>query len=182
MHLYQSLSSDKIRFVHSSLCLRQVAKRPKRPTGQVAKRPDKEQNGKMAKRPSGQAAKGQTKNTTAKRPNVQVAKRPSDLAAKRPNKEQNGQTAMWPCQRGMGTTATVVYKRIASMIAEKQNKPYSKTIHWIRCRLNFSLLRSSIMCLRGSRSAHHRPAGPPITTNTMDLACSEGRVPGSSQD
>ena len=83
---------------------------------------------------------------------------------------------------GMGTTATVVYKRIASMIAEKHNKPYSKTIHWIRCRLNFSLLRSSIMCLRGSRSAHHHPAGPPITTNTMDLACSEGRVPGSSQD
>ena len=83
---------------------------------------------------------------------------------------------------GMGTTATVVYKRIASMIAEKHNKPYSKTIHWIRCRLNFSLLRSSIMCLRGSRSASHRPAGPPITTNTMDLASSEGRVPGSSQD
>ena len=80
---------------------------------------------------------------------------------------------------GMGTTATVVYKRIASMIAEKHNKPYSKTIHWIRCRLNFSLLRSSIMCLRGSRSAHHRPADP---TNNMDLACSEGRVPGSSQD
>ena len=83
---------------------------------------------------------------------------------------------------GMGTIATVVYKRIASMIAEKHNKPYSKTIHWIRCRLNFSLLRSSIMCLRGSRSAYHHPAGPPITTNTMDLACSEGRVPGSSQD
>ena len=83
---------------------------------------------------------------------------------------------------GMGTTATVVYKRIASMIAEKHNKPYSKTIHWIRCRLNFSLLRSSITCLRGSRSAYHRPAGPPITTNTMDLACSEGRVPGSSED
>ncbi len=82
----------------------------------------------------------------------------------------------------MGTTATVVYKRIASIIAEKHNKHYSKTVHWIRCRLNFSLLRSSIMCLRGSRSAHHRPAGPPITTNTMDLACSEGRVPGSSQD
>ena len=44
------------------------------------------------------------------------------------------------------------------------------------------VLRSSIMCLRGSRSASHRPAGPPITTNTMDLACSEGRVSVSSQD
>ncbi len=50
------------------------------------------------------------------------------------------------------------------------------------CRLNFSLLRSAITCIRGSRSAHHRPAGPPITTNTMDLACSEGWVQGSSQE
>ena len=75
---------------------------------------------------------------------------------------------------GMGTTATVVYKKIASSISEKYDKPYNRTMNWIRCRLNFSLLRSSIMCLRGSRSAAHRPAGP----NTIDLACSEGRVPG----
>ena len=74
---------------------------------------------------------------------------------------------------GMGTTATVVHKRIASLIAEKYEKPYSKTIHWIRCKLSFSLLRSSIMCLRGSRSALHHPANTP----DMDLACSEGRVP-----
>ena len=78
---------------------------------------------------------------------------------------------------GMGTTATIVYKRIASMIAEKQEKPYSRTIHWVRCRINFSFLRSSVMCLRGSRSAVHHPASPP-SSNTMDLACSEGRVPG----
>ena len=50
---------------------------------------------------------------------------------------------------GMGATATVVYKRLASRIAEKHNKPYGKTLHWLRCRLNFSLLRSAIMCLRG---------------------------------
>ena len=80
---------------------------------------------------------------------------------------------------GMGTTATVVFKRIASMIARKQDKPYSKVTHWIRCRLSFSLLRSAIICIRGSRSTYHHPAGPPIT-DTMDLACFEGRVPGPS--
>ena len=41
---------------------------------------------------------------------------------------------------GMGPTATIVYKRLASMIANKHNKTYSKTIHWLRCRLSFSLL------------------------------------------
>jgi len=44
---------------------------------------------------------------------------------------------------GMGTVATVVYKRLAAMIAEKRERPYSKTMQWIRHRLNFSLLHSS---------------------------------------
>ena len=41
---------------------------------------------------------------------------------------------------GMGPTANVVYKRIASLIAEKHGKPYSKTINRMRCRLSYSLL------------------------------------------
>ena len=76
---------------------------------------------------------------------------------------------------GMGTTATVIYKRLASLIADKQNKPYSRTVHWLRCRLSFSLLRSAIMCLRESRSTLDHPAGPP--TLNIDHACAEGRVP-----
>ena len=42
---------------------------------------------------------------------------------------------------GLGPTATVVYKRLASRIAEKHDRAYGKTLHLIRCRLNFSLLR-----------------------------------------
>ena len=75
----------------------------------------------------------------------------------------------------MGTTATKVYKRIAAMITEKHSKPYSRTMHSIRCRLSFSLLRSAIMCLRGSPSVIHRPAGM-LTIDTMDLDCSEDKV------
>ena len=78
---------------------------------------------------------------------------------------------------GMGNTATIVYKRLASLHAEKFDKPYSKTIHWLRCRLSFSLLRLSIMCIRGSRSAFHRPASPMTPGDNLDLACAEGRVP-----
>ena len=69
---------------------------------------------------------------------------------------------------GMGATSTVVYKRIAAMIIKKHEKLYGKKIHWIHCCLNFSLLKSAIMCLRGAQSAVHRPAGPLIIT--MDLA------------
>ena len=56
---------------------------------------------------------------------------------------------------GMGPIATTVYKRMASLIAEKHNHPYNTTLFWLRCKLNFSLLRSAIMCIRGSRSSYH---------------------------
>ena len=72
---------------------------------------------------------------------------------------------------GMGPTAKVVYKRISSMIADKQNKPYSKTMNWLRCKLTFSLLRSAVMCLHGSRSSLHNP----INCENIDLALAEGQ-------
>ena len=44
---------------------------------------------------------------------------------------------------GMGPIATTVYKRIASLIADKRQEPYSTTLFWLRCKLSFSLLRSA---------------------------------------
>ena len=78
---------------------------------------------------------------------------------------------------GMGPIATVVYKRIATLIAEKRDQPYSRTLFWIRCKLSFSLLRSAIMCIRGSRSSYHHPAG--MIGEAIDLTCSEGRIVSS---
>ena len=77
---------------------------------------------------------------------------------------------------GMGTIATVVYKRLAPLLAEKQGRSYSSTLHWLRCRLNFSLMRSAIMCIRGSRSTISPDSTPP-TTESIDLALYEGQVP-----
>ena len=34
---------------------------------------------------------------------------------------------------GMGLTATVVYKRIATLISEKRGHPYCHVLYWIRC-------------------------------------------------
>ena len=46
----------------------------------------------------------------------------------------------------------------------------------LRCRLNFSLLRSAIMCLRGSRSIFS-PVSTSQSAETIDLALHEGQVP-----
>ena len=72
---------------------------------------------------------------------------------------------------GMGPIATVVYKRIATIIADKHKQPYSRTLFWIRCKLSFSLLHSAIMCIRGSRSSCHLTG-----LGAIDLTCSEGRI------
>ena len=76
---------------------------------------------------------------------------------------------------GMGRQAITTYKRLASLIAEKRDEPYSITMGWIRCRLSFSLLRSSIMCIRGARSSLGRASRQPEAP--IILVSSEGLVP-----
>ena len=49
--------------------------------------------------------------------------------------------------RGHGNHCNISV-RIAAMIAEKHSKPYSRTMHWITCRLSFSLLGSEIESLQ----------------------------------
>ena len=71
---------------------------------------------------------------------------------------------------GSGPLATVVYKRIAMLMSQKLGKPYSQVMNFIRCRLSFSLIRSIVRCLRGTRVSRH------TDSYNIDLALSEGRV------
>ena len=73
---------------------------------------------------------------------------------------------------GMGREATTFYKRMASLLSVKWNNPYSKTLNWLRCRLSFSLLRSSILAIRGARSSR----GNAITPASVELASEESRL------
>ena len=58
---------------------------------------------------------------------------------------------------GMGREAATFYMRLADGISRKERKEYSVVMGWIRCRLSFAILRSAILCIRGSRSSRHRP-------------------------
>eukprot|EP00731_Ephydatia_muelleri_P019440 Em0012g265a len=70
----------------------------------------------------------------------------------------------------MGREATTFYKRLADLLSDKQDKAYS-LMGWLRCRLSFAILRSAIICLRGSRSSYHHPVYCDLA-----LAVHEGRV------
>lgn len=74
---------------------------------------------------------------------------------------------------GLGKAASVCYKRLASLISAKRDVPYSNTMAWIRCSLSFSLLRSSIQCIRGARSTIGHAVKQPIPP--LDLVSSEAR-------
>ena len=53
---------------------------------------------------------------------------------------------------GMGRLASIFYSRLAKMLSEKRHQPFSTTMGWLHCHFSFSLLQSSILCVRGSRS------------------------------
>ena len=74
---------------------------------------------------------------------------------------------------GLGREANVAYKHLASLLAERRNQPYSSTMGWLRCSLSFALLRSSILCIRGSRSSTGRVIQEPPP---MDLVSSEAQL------
>ena len=75
---------------------------------------------------------------------------------------------------GMAREAEIFYKRLASLIADKRNNNYNSTLSWLRCRLSFSLLRSAIRCIRGTRSscghALKSPASIELVRSESNLA------------
>ena len=75
---------------------------------------------------------------------------------------------------GVGPSAAVMYKRLASLIAEKRDQSYSTTIKWIRCRITFALIRSAILCLRGHQSRQRCPRRSEATD--MILASAESHI------
>ena len=67
------------------------------------------------------------------------------------------------------------YKSQVDLLSDKRKHPYSILIMgWLRCRLSFAVLRSSDMCIRGSRSSFHHPSR---NTSDIVLTASEDRVP-----
>ena len=53
---------------------------------------------------------------------------------------------------GMADECVVYHSRLAELIANKKGESYSSAISWIRAKVSFAIVRSAILCLRGSRS------------------------------
>ena len=74
---------------------------------------------------------------------------------------------------GMGEECKTFYKRLAAMIAEKRKENLSSVSSWIRTRTSFALLRSTLMCMRGTRHRYYRQD---LTTTDMELDVNEASI------
>ncbi len=52
---------------------------------------------------------------------------------------------------GMAPQCHLIVKRISEMISERNGIPKSVVSGWLRCRLSFALLRTTLLCVRGTR-------------------------------
>jgi len=57
---------------------------------------------------------------------------------------------------------TRYHSRLAELLADKKGEEYATTISWLRTKVSFVILRSALLCLRGSRATRR------IYTNLQD--------------
>ena len=79
-------------------------------------------------------------------------------------------TTCFSAAGGCGPIANIVLKRLACCIATHQRKSYSHTLCWLCCHIDFSLIRSAILCLGSCHSSSGHLPDPLI----IELAVHEG--------
>ncbi|MCY7393225.1 MAG: hypothetical protein LH647_17535 [Leptolyngbyaceae cyanobacterium CAN_BIN12] len=65
----------------------------------------------------------------------------------------------------------MVIKKLAEKLSLKQGTNLSVVTGWLRVRLSFALLRTSLQCVRGTRRTKFVH-----TDNNIDLAVSQARI------
>ena len=75
---------------------------------------------------------------------------------------------------GMSDEAYAFYKHLASLLSDKWTEQYSAVMGWLRCCLSFSLLRSAIRCVRGSRSSIGTFTRPVLMTSVELIRAETG--------
>ena len=78
---------------------------------------------------------------------------------------------IFACTGGAGPSATKVITRLAAKINEKGSESYADAISYIRTKISFALLRSSVLCLRGCRATRRQQA---IVESSISAIVHEG--------
>ncbi len=68
----------------------------------------------------------------------------------------------------MGPQATRYHKRLAELVARKRNEDYNHVISHMRTRIRFSVLRSTLVAVRGERGKRP-PSSKPFSCTSFNL-------------
>ena len=58
---------------------------------------------------------------------------------------------------GMAPECNLFFKNVSSMVAEHRKETYLVVSSWIKTKLSFALLRSAVLCIRGTRQPFYKP-------------------------
>ena len=61
---------------------------------------------------------------------------------------------VFSCFGGMSRKCGRFFSHAADHLAEKRKSPKNVVTAWIKARMNFALIRSCIMCIRGTRQSY----------------------------
>ncbi len=64
-------------------------------------------------------------------------------------------------------------KQLSTLLSQKRDTEKSKVTAWLRTKINFSLLRSVILCIRGSRGYYTKCED---NTETIAVACQQAHI------
>ena len=81
---------------------------------------------------------------------------------------------IFSCTGGMGNESTTFFKMLASKLSDKSGEKYADITRWIRCKLSFIILRSCILCLRGTRVKKARENIDLV--DNFNVACCEASI------
>ncbi len=73
----------------------------------------------------------------------------------------------------MGDEYKKFHKELALKLSTKRSEKYSSIMNWIRTRIHFSIIRSALLCLRGTRVIFYTSA--PITEH-FEFPCAEANM------
>ena len=70
---------------------------------------------------------------------------------------------------GVAVEADKFHKRLATLIAEKRHENYADVLNYIRTRLRFCLLKSTLTALRGVRGRQRKEETTPLSSISYNL-------------
>ena len=73
---------------------------------------------------------------------------------------------------GMADECLRYHSRLAELLSAKKQESYATTISWVRAKVSFAILRSALLCLRGSRTPRRRN----LDVKDRDLEKEKGQV------